>query len=262
MALPIVVWDGRGCPRRPRRGDGEPQRWSVGHEAATSRALSRSSASGDLGSMAGRRVDEVDWTSVRSGIIIGALGDLSGRWHSSSRAATGAQGAQSGRAGGDIVRAQQAALLAFDRSHIGRSPSTISREVHRNGGRDRYRTARSDYSTNVPERPCSMRPRRRSSLRVLQRSVEPAAQCGRATLEVLHAAAPKFPNALSAHLCRSGRANPSNGLVFFSPANRSGRSLMAGRLFRYGDQMGAQGPLATATGPPPLADEARIAPIR
>ena len=30
--------------------------------------------------------------------------------------------------------------------HLGRSASTISREVHRNGGRDRYRAARSDQA--------------------------------------------------------------------------------------------------------------------
>jgi IS30 family transposase len=30
--------------------------------------------------------------------------------------------------------------------HLGRSASTISREVHRNGGPDRYRAARSDQA--------------------------------------------------------------------------------------------------------------------
>src|SRR5260370_29226863 len=31
-------------------------------------------------------------------------------------------------------------------THLGRSASTISREVHRNGGSDRYRAARSDQA--------------------------------------------------------------------------------------------------------------------
>jgi IS30 family transposase len=42
--------------------------------------------------------------------------------------------------------AQQALLVAVDRAPLGRSPSTISREVQRNGGADRYRAARSDQA--------------------------------------------------------------------------------------------------------------------
>jgi IS30 family transposase len=42
--------------------------------------------------------------------------------------------------------AQYALLLRSFALHLGRSASTISREVQRNGGSDRYRAARSDQA--------------------------------------------------------------------------------------------------------------------
>jgi hypothetical protein len=43
--------------------------------------------------MAWWRVDEVEWTPVRSSLVISALSDLSGWWHSTSGAAASLNGA-------------------------------------------------------------------------------------------------------------------------------------------------------------------------
>jgi hypothetical protein len=69
--------------------------------------------------------------------------DLADRRHSACNPAAGSSGAQSWRAGGDIPRAQRPLFASADRQLLGRSPSTISREILRNGGPDRYRAARS-----------------------------------------------------------------------------------------------------------------------
>jgi hypothetical protein len=66
-----------------------------------------------------KSVDEVYRTPVRSRVLFGFLSDLAGWRHPPCRTATGAQGAQSRRVGGDIARAQYAVFVAFDRPHPG-----------------------------------------------------------------------------------------------------------------------------------------------
>ena len=52
-----------------------------------------------------------------------------------------------------IVARQSARSLAWQ---LGRAPSTVSREIKRNGGRDRYRAARADKQAWA----CALRPKR------------------------------------------------------------------------------------------------------
>ena len=59
-------------------------------------------------------------------------------------ATTGGRSAELRGAGGDLSRSGRGSVVACDRGRLGRSPSTVSREVAGNGGRRRYRAAVAD----------------------------------------------------------------------------------------------------------------------
>ena len=129
--------------------------------------------------MAGRRVDEFDRPTVRSRVLLGVLCDLADRRHSASCSATSPADAQSRRARGDIPLAQHALLDASIAHQLGRAPSTISREILRNGGPDRYRATRSDqaaWDRALRPKPCKLacRPHLRRTISAkLQRKWSP-----------------------------------------------------------------------------------------
>src|SRR6476660_8235319 len=99
---------------------------------------------GVMGSLAARRVAEGDWAGVWEAVIVDLFPGVAIRWDSSSSSASLAVGADAFGTRGDIER------LAVHRSArsmaglLGRSPSTVSREISRNGGYDGYRAALAD----------------------------------------------------------------------------------------------------------------------
>ena len=107
-------------------------------EAAEADLLLGSAACGDLGPVATGRVDEFDRPAVRSGVVVGVLGAVAVGRHPSGRAQACGARAEPGRARGGLQRSGRGRSLRAIASQLGRAPSTISREVGRNGGRDRY----------------------------------------------------------------------------------------------------------------------------
>ena len=93
---------------------------------------------GEPMSSIGRRFDR--------GILFCLLCDLANRWHPPSGSVPSQAGAQPSERE-EISRwlSMRCSLRSIAR-HLGRSPSTISREVQRNGGADRYRAAGSDQA--------------------------------------------------------------------------------------------------------------------
>ncbi len=94
--------------------------------------------------MAARRIDELDWTAFQSCIVFdhSAFGSV---WRDPARRRKRSRFALSLTEREEISRGlvSERSLRSIAKS-LNRSPSTISREVRRNGGRQAYRTARSD----------------------------------------------------------------------------------------------------------------------
>eukprot|EP00171_Calliarthron_tuberculosum_P018332 IDg18332t1 len=100
----------------------------------------------------GRAVDELDWAALQSCIIfdLPAFGAV---WRDSAACPKEvAICVEPDRTGGDISRLGRKAVSAFNRQSLNRSPSTISREVRRNGGRQTYRAAPSDQRAWAAQR--------------------------------------------------------------------------------------------------------------
>jgi len=111
-----------------------------GHETATSHLLLGGPAIRNLGSLAGRRADEFDRNADltgsprRSFSVISPTGGIrpADRHRANRRSAILNERSY-------LVASMRRSLRSRSRVHLGRSPSTISREVQRNGGADRYR---------------------------------------------------------------------------------------------------------------------------
>ena len=109
-----------------------------GHETATSHLLLCRSAVRDLGSLASRRFDR-ESSSVFS--VISPTGGIRPPDRCRAKQALSLSERE------EISRwLSMRCSLRSIAHHLGRSPSTISREVQRNGGADRYRAARSDQA--------------------------------------------------------------------------------------------------------------------
>ena len=101
----------------------------------------------DLGAMASRGVDARHRPAVRSGPFIDLLGFGAERGHSTADATTITAGIDACRARGDFAWPSRGAIASLYRSiahALGRSASTLSREIGRNGGSQRYRAAAAD----------------------------------------------------------------------------------------------------------------------
>jgi hypothetical protein len=99
---------------------------------------------GVMGSLEARGVAEGDRTSFWQAIIVDLFSGGTAWWDSSCRAASLQAGIDARGARGDfrgITARQSARSMA---KLLGRSPSTISREMSRNGGYDRYRATLAD----------------------------------------------------------------------------------------------------------------------
>src|SRR5258708_38400592 len=100
---------------------------------------------GVMGSLAARRVAEGDWAGVWEAVIVDLFPGLTARWNSSIPSASLAVGADALGTRGDIERHCGTSIGKIDGAGLlGRSPSTVSREISRNGGYDGYRAALAD----------------------------------------------------------------------------------------------------------------------
>src|SRR5258708_37295729 len=90
-----------------------------------------------MGSLEARRVAEGDRTSFWQAVIVDLFFGGSAWWDSSCPAAS----LQAGLDARGVTAHQSARSMA---KLLGRSPSTVSREMSRNGGYDRYRAALAD----------------------------------------------------------------------------------------------------------------------
>jgi DNA-binding CsgD family transcriptional regulator len=115
-----------------------------GHETATSHLLLSRPAIRDLGSLAGRRADDFDRTPICPASVFSVISPTGGirppDRHRAKQALSLSEREEISR-----WLSMRCSLRSIAR-HLGRSPSTISREVQRNGGTDRYRAARSDQA--------------------------------------------------------------------------------------------------------------------
>src|SRR5258708_4158837 len=94
-----------------------------------------------MGSLEARRVAEGDRTSFWQAVIVDLFFGGSAWWNSSCPAASLQAGIDARGTRGDLQRRYGTSIGALD---LGRSPSTVSREMSRNGGYDRYRAALAD----------------------------------------------------------------------------------------------------------------------
>jgi hypothetical protein len=137
---------------------------------------------GVMGSLEARGVAEGDRTSFWQAIIVDLFSGGTAWWDSSCRAASLQAGIDARGARGDfrgITARQSARSMA---KLLGRSPSTISREMSRNGGYDRYRATLADEKAWArARRPkyCKLA----TNLR-LRQAVKAAGACGLAGLEL------------------------------------------------------------------------------
>src|SRR6478752_81429 len=99
---------------------------------------------GVMGSLAARRVAQSDWAGVWEAVIVDLFPGVAIRWDSSSSSASLAVGADAFGTRGDIERHCGPSIGPLDGWLLGRAPSTVSREISRNGGYDGYRAALAD----------------------------------------------------------------------------------------------------------------------
>src|SRR5467141_2253505 len=94
-----------------------------------------------MGSLEARRVAEGDRTSFWQAVIVDLFFGGSAWWDSSCPAASLQAGIDACGTRGDLQRRYGTSIGTIDRQGTCRSPSTVSREMSRNGGYDRYRAA-------------------------------------------------------------------------------------------------------------------------
>ena len=99
---------------------------------------------GVVGSLASRGVVEGDWSGVWQAVIVDLFPAGAARRDPAGAPLPLAAGVDLMGTRGDIPRDRGPALDRSMASLLGRSPSTVSREVRRNGGYDRYRAALAD----------------------------------------------------------------------------------------------------------------------
>ena len=97
-----------------------------------------------MGSLAARRVAESDWTSVWQAVVVYIFPVGTARGNSSCATAPLAVGVDACGTRGDIQRHCGASIGTVMARLLGHSPSTVSREISRDGGYDRYRAALAD----------------------------------------------------------------------------------------------------------------------
>src|SRR5476651_779703 len=102
---------------------------------------------GVMGSLAARRVAQGDWASVWQAVVVHLFPDLTARWNSSNPSASLAAGADALGTRRDIERHCVRRSARSMAGLLGRSPSTVSREISQNGGYDGYRAALADDKT-------------------------------------------------------------------------------------------------------------------
>ena len=120
------------------------ERWSVCDERKIPSRFFSGGEDGVMGSLAARRVAESDWTSVWQAVVVYIFPVGTARGNSSCATAPLAVGVDARGTRGDIpgIAAHRSARLMA--RLLGHSPSTVSREISRNGGYDRYRAALAD----------------------------------------------------------------------------------------------------------------------
>lgn len=96
--------------------------------------------------MATLGVDELDRSQLRAGVLFDLLSALTIGRDPSARSEAITAYAEPDRARRDIQRSGAGRSLRAIAAQLGRAPSTISREVGRYGGADRYRSTLSDQS--------------------------------------------------------------------------------------------------------------------
>ena len=97
---------------------------------------------GALGSLAAGGIAQGDWAGFWQAVIIDLSSAVTTWWDSAGPSASLAIGADAVGARGDIERHIAGHQSARSMARLlGRSPSTVSRELSRNGGYDSYRAA-------------------------------------------------------------------------------------------------------------------------
>src|SRR6202051_4969226 len=100
-----------------------------------------------MGSLEAGRVAEGDRTSVWQAVIVDLFFGGSAWWDSACPAVSLQAGIDARGTRGDFQRRYGTSIGTIIARLLGRSPSTVSREMSRNGGCDRYRAALADENT-------------------------------------------------------------------------------------------------------------------
>ena len=122
------------------------KRWSGYGIQNPNQVLSRTEIR-DVGSMAARRVSQSNRSYIWQAILVDIWSIVAHRRHSSTHSETIKISANALSEREEISRglATQQSLRAIAKQ-LGRSPSTISREIHRNLGYDNYRATQADQA--------------------------------------------------------------------------------------------------------------------
>src|SRR5438067_12963341 len=97
-----------------------------------------------MGSLEARGVAEGDRTGFWQAVLLDLFSGGSAWWNSSRGASSLQAGIVACGTRGDLQRRYGTSIGTIHREVLGRSPSTVSREMSRNGGCDRYRATLAD----------------------------------------------------------------------------------------------------------------------